>query len=276
MENEQKSTDFSNGPAQRPTAPPSQTNTPNQLNQPQVFSPETKMKPSSSDMIAGPVQTNVSDAKTKSRRKMLLMIVVIVLLLAGSGLAAMKIKNRSTSSNSAAITSPRIEWVKYNDPNLGFTFSYPKGWHLYDHATTGPPAGRTIYIAPYATNADSLELKNKYLSQPQLAFYIFNTNPAGSLDNQPISSPDKKVGTLTFGKNQTGALVESQYTRYDDSISFSSCANAVCTFKVNGKFMDTDIKTLGAIGGLDGHPVDKSSSIYQTELKIWQTLSLNQ
>lgn len=234
-----------------------------------------------SQNIPGPVSTveeNTNQNRTFiSNKKLLSAAILIVLVLIGGGVAAMKlVNNKSPVSNGSASNqdfSRSIQWIKYNDPTLGFTFSYPKGWRISDSNNTKEPSGRTIYISPTAVNTDPETLKQKHLDDPELGFYIYNTNPMGNLDNQPVESPDEKVGTITLANGKQLALIESQYTSYDNKVTLSACPDTLCIFKINNKFLSPTIRTLGSRAGLDGYDLDKTGSIYKTELKILESIN---
>ena len=274
MENQQTPNNPAPEPVAQPTQQPTVVNPSGTPQQPQAFSPGPQTVTGTGGVITGQLQPN---GPAHSRKKPLLIGILIVLLLAGGGAAAMKLVNKKTPSvnnnPSNQTTSSVTQWVEYNDPTLGFKFSYPKAWHIFDSKDTKEPSGRTIYIGPNAINTDSESLKQQHLDDPELAFYVYNTNPTGSLDNQPITAPDKKLGTLNLANGKTVALIESKFTSYDDSVTLSACSDASCVFKIGSKFMSPSIKPLGSAAGVDGHDIDKSSSTYQTELKIWQSVN---
>lgn len=205
---------------------------------------------------------------------LLILIVVVVLVLIGvAAITELRNKKPSTAQASNQAPASSAKWVKYNDSTLGFTFSYPENWHIKDAKATEGPSGRTIYLGPNAIISDSETLVQQHLDDPQLGLYVYDTNPAGNLDNQPITSPDTKVGTITLSSGKSSALIEDKLTSYDDTVTLSACPDAYCTFKVKNVFLSPTIRTLGSVVGLDGHDIDKSGSIYKTELKILESIN---
>ena len=179
-----------------------------------------------------------------------------------------KPSKKSITKNSAKAAQQTIQLVTYKDPGSGIQFSYKKGWHIKT-VSSSSPSGTVVYLAPNTITTDSDA--QKHASSPELVFYFYNSNPSPGHDTTPIAPPLKKLGELTL-KNNVVATVETQNTSQGKTVTLSACRNALCIFKVNNRYIKPMIQTLGTVSGTSPHDVDETSTNYQAELRIWQSI----
>lgn len=215
-------------------------------------------------------QSPANGAAPAQSRKKAYLIAGLILAVLGGGVSAMKLMSKPAPSAKTSASSTEAgsgPWITYSDPS-GYSFSYPKNWRLYSASKS-----QSVYVAPYAVNSDPYSKIQQYYSQPEIKFYVFPKTTGGADTSQPISSPDTKAGSLRLTNGKTSALIETKSTSYDDDIFLSNCPDSECPYiPLQNGLLNTEIQTLGSLSGVNGHPIDKSSAIYKTELKIWQTL----